>query len=543
MPVKTITALRDNPLYRDIVSGQASLWISEGLNEAQAAMVLGLPWANIWNFDEALDVATYWAGREHGRELVLAGDIQDQTDNLQSHSFIRLYQLVGATNLPPVVRKLKLDHLKIQAANLGGTLFLVGTAITSEDIEILTSITEHLNLVVVTDDAPATNSAQKTIFHWAGGLQSFVTAYQATSAPVGNRPVVDLKDAIGVEVPDDLLSQLGPDWRLLTRAETGRVDITQEGFDRFLSGEPEWPIFAASGAKIRDVAMLGSQTGSAKVQLDQEILRIAEDLDRSQIDPRNALRQLIIFVEPGSGATTLLRQAAVRVAQAGFPTLISNPLPKDLVPRSVGNFVGSIQELWWVNRSGKGKGTGRIPCVIFLDADAEELNDQARLPRILSGIGREVLLVRAVQRSRDEAKGARGVYHLTSDIEEGELLEIGDHLREFCQRYKLSQIPGREEWQSFHEGMRTVARYSAGAGSTELEELPHLFLVGLQPFIAERISDVNSLEQYYFQRWASIPNENVRSAIYTVAAAGVFGIAIPYNALRRLPRSRSSPQN
>ncbi len=89
------------------------------------------------------------------------------------------------------------------------------------------------------------------------------------------------------------------------------------------------------------------------------------------------------------------------------------------------------------------------------------------------------------------------------------------------------------EWLAYHQGLNQISRYSPGPQRTVMENLPHLFLIGIHPFISERIKDINSLEQYYFQRWDSISSANVKAIVHSIAAAGAFTLSVPYNALRR----------
>jgi hypothetical protein len=171
--------------------------------------------------------------------------------------------------------------------------------------------------------------------------------------------------------------------------------------------------------------------------------------------------------------------------------------------------------------------------VIFIDKDAESASDLQALAKSLSAVGRGVVLVRVIERSRDDMRDARGVYLMPSEISEPELLALGAHLREFAERHSLAQMPGDAEWRAYHQGLNQIARYSPTIAASDLEEIPHLFLIGIYPFVSERITDVNSLEQYYFQKWDRLESANVKSIIHTIAAAGVFNLSIPYNALRR----------
>lgn len=536
----TVTAIELDTLTRggigaDIAHGRASLWILPGANRSTLAKLAGLYWANAWNFDDSLDFAAMCRAANPSREPWLVSDAEADPEALQSASFIRIYQL-GSSNTEKAsqgLRKIKAEQLKLRASHFGGSLFIFGDVERHEDeVSLICEIAPQLKICVLSD-AKISIATTKEIFQWSDSLTHFIDVFSQSAASVASAEVLDLKDAPGIKLPQTLIDELGGDWTLLTRKETAPSAISQGLFDQFLSGEATWPVYAAGGAYVRFVwKPAPDNTDKQAIDFKEELIQIIRGLDETEVDPRDALRQRIIFAEPGSGVTTLLRQLAVLSAQAGYPTLLSKPQPRNLMARSLGRTIGAIQDLWWQHRRGKGGGKGRIPVVVFIDKDAESASDTKMLAKSLSTVGREIVLVRVLERSRDEMNAARGVYLLPSEISEAELLALGAHLRKFAERHSLSPLPGDAEWRAYHEGLNQVARYSPG-GSTDVEEVPHLFLIGIYPFVSERVADVNSLEQYYFQRWDRIQSQNVRSLIHTVAAAGVFNLSVPYNALRR----------
>ncbi|XUM21889.1 hypothetical protein ACRAVF_32590 [Bradyrhizobium oligotrophicum S58] len=178
---------------------------------------------------------------------------------------------------------------------------------------------------------------------------------------------------------------------------------------------------------------------------------------------------------------------------------------------------------------------GNIPFLLFVDKDLDEEIEHQRLARGLSSLGREIILVRAFERSRDEIARAKDVLCLRADVPEAEMLKLGAHLRQFAQHHRLAPIPSDDEWRAYHQGLNVMARFNNETPwSSALEDVPHLFLVGISPFISDRIHDVNSLQQYYFQKYDALPDEHLKLLVHTVAAAGAFGISIPYDSLRRI---------
>jgi hypothetical protein len=525
---------KDNPITRDIERGRISIWMFPDLRPEIISRLAIPVWSNVWNFNEQVDFLNLYQAHHPDEKVFRLSDFEPGA--AEATFYTRIYELPSKPGSPfsSMLRKIKIDQLKLSATDLGGTLFLVGNeAVQSGDISLLAEIAPQLQFCVVPIEPKLyQGDAQRhDVYLWRGGIDAFLIALSKYVKRAISSEVIDLKDARSIPVPRSLIAELGDDWTLLTSKHITRSIITQPQFDRFLNGEPEWAIYVAKGAYLRTlVRSLLPHAGEINVW--EEIRTIILDLDNSDIDPRDALRQLIVFAEAGSGATTFLRQQAVLMAQMGYPTVITNPMPRNLRTRSLGEVVGSLQDLWR-ERKGHGSGRGRLPVAVFVDKDAEDLPDSRTIARSLGSIGREVLLVRAFERSRDEMRDAKGALLLPSAISEPELLALGDHLRSFAKEHSLTPLPSTEEWRAYHRGLSQLARYSPAIRSTDLEEIPHLFLIGIQPFISERITDANSIEQYYFQKWDRIERTNLKSIIHVVAAAGVFGLSVPYNALRR----------
>ena len=493
-------------------------------------------WSNVWNFNDSLDVFSIYQDKHPDDKVLQVSDFE--SIGSETGFYTRIYQLrrTAELSLSSLLKRIRVDQLKLNAADLGGALFIVGGgSLVTEDLQLVAELAPQVHLCVVPLDSNAfqyNGIEGRDVAVWRAGIDAFLDSLSILGKRTSASELIDLKNARSVPIPRSITAELGEDWTLLTTKHTATSGIVQSQFDRFINGEFEWAVYAARGAHLRKF-FRSWQARNADVNLLDEARALILELDSTDIDPRDPLRQLIIFAEAGSGITTLLRQLAVDVAQMGYPTLITSPMPRNLKVRSLGEVIGSLQDIWWRERKGQGSGKGRLPVAIFVDKDAEGIPEGRTIARSLASIGREILLVRAFERSRDEMVHAKGAFLLPSAISEPELRAIGDHLRSFAKEHSLVPLPTDEEWQAYHRGLSQLARYSPAIRATELEEIPYLFLIGIQPFISERITDANSLEQYYFQRWDIIGSESLRSIIHVVAAAGVFGLSVPYNALRR----------
>ena len=373
---------------------------------------------------------------------------------------------------------------------------------------------------------------------WSGGLLEFFRQSSDYLNEQGRDNVVDLKDAPGLEIDSSKIESLGDAWELLRRRHTVKKrSVSQEEFDAFLSGDLAWTAISARAAYERGTIcrLFPQPAGESEKRLDP--VGYARDrikkLDREETDPFDPAEQVLIFAEAGSGCSTLLRQIALAIARDGYPTLITTPYPRRLSPESLGNAVIYLQDLWAEARRGRGSGAGNLPVCLVLDVDAELPARFAKFMRSLSGeLHRKVLIVRALRRSETEIENSHGVLRLFGRTDEAEILALGRHLREFCFDHNLLAIPSDSEWRAFYESFGRLRSHQESQFGTEIET-PPLFLIGLHPFIKERVRDERSLEQYLYRRWDQIKDAGARQLVEILAAAGAHNIAVPFESLMR----------
>lgn len=450
MTIPKLRTFEESEIGRDILRRRTSLWILPLTSASTLNFLATLHWENVWNFEGSVDFASMLRGSQPSREPLVVTDASADPETFRASAYVRVYQMVNAdrAQFSKSLQRIKIEQLKLRISQVGGTIFVVGDVLKNwEDVELIGEIAPQLNVCLVPEpeDLLSLDQSRERVFLWSAGIGELRRQYAMDIGQGAINNLLDLKDARGVAIPSTTLEELTPNWTLLTRDKITHDSVSQSLFDEFLNGKAEWQVYAAGGAYLRPLLAPRKEGGEgqrAKARFPDELLRIVRKLDQAEIDPRDSLRQIIIFSEPGSGTTTFLRQLAVSTAQAGYPVLISNPLPRNLTPHILGRVVGEIQDLWWQHRRGPGSGTGRLPVVIFIDKDAEDVVDGKSIAKALGSIGREVVLVRAVERSRDDMKDAPGAYLMPSEIDEDELLALGAHLRAFAICFWSGEIDG-----------------------------------------------------------------------------------------------------
>ena len=525
---------------RILTQNFASLWILPGATTSDVSAIKDIPWVNIWNNNPAIDVSAILESATPRREIITVKSSDDDVVDFSTKKFVRLYNSEPSANknfkgLP----EFKAMQLKSRVATAAGIIVFAGPIDQStQDILFISDLAPHLHLVGFDDKFSSLPTTTVDLY-----LFQDTHAFSTVFGPRLEHPdstLVNLKDTDNLHVSDELLESITQNWTFLTAAKISQKVITQDNFDSFISGDAIWQVYSSGGAYQRQLQNSLSEwnEGGAKSEfnsLTDIILKTAREIEAVKTDPRAPLRQIRLFSEQASGTTTVLRQAAVDVSRAGYPVLISNPSTRTLSTQTVVRFIIDTQDRWREGRSGRGSGRGNIPFILFVDNDLDEEIEHHRLSRALAILGREVLLIRAFERSREEIARATDVLCLRADVSEEEMLKIGGHLREFSTRNGLASIPSDDEWRSYHKGLNYIARYDpAGRFNSAYEEIPHLFLVGISPFISERTHDLNGLQQYYYQKWDALNDLGLKHFVSIVAAVGSFGISVPYDSLRRV---------
>ena len=539
--ITEIAALDGTGLVGNIIQENIHLWILPGCDSGQLIPLLSMPWVAIWNADPAIDLVVLLERIPGSRATILVDQPDKDPANHRASEFVKVYQLVPRDPLS-ITQGFLAQQLKSKVAAVSGLLAFLGPATASwGDIRLARELAPHL-LVMTFDRACLSLKPDPagTIFCWGASVAEFIAQSLRLREGVGDPTVLKLKDAEQVRVDHGLLEDLSSSWTVLTRSIVLDAKVNQDGFDQFLNGTEVWAQYVAGAPYRRKEAcqsLLEKKWPGDQVDFVDAVLGQLAKLELETNEPTQGLRMIRLFVESGSGATTLLRQTAIETARHGYPTLVTKPFPRDLVESSLEKFIVHVQKQWLEARRGVGSGSGLIPVCLILDTDAEQIFEQRKFARILAGLNQRIVVVRALERSHDELEAARGVFALpASTPTTKEILALGGHLRRFCARHRLAPMPADEEWRAYHTGLQRILRRNVNALKPAAYYVETLFLVGIHPFIKERVTDENSLEQYYYRKWKDLGSENIQTLIALLAAVGVYGISLPYDILRRHPR-------
>lgn len=537
MPIVTISDQDNLEIAIPLVFKEISLWILPGTKKDDLKLLLNLPWINIWDETIETDIEKLWY--EHGDErepLKIDKPIQD-AQNFRESEFVRIYN-ISPSNADDRRQKRFVERLKDRVEETKGLLCFVGSVKEHwETILLAHDLSPGLDILIINNDAKELSFNEEwDLYFWSKNLKSFVTYCQKIAAALKSESVVNLKNALGLQLNKTLLEDISQHWTLLNASLTTPRMISQDAFDAFINADPAWEAYAAGVPYIRREACKKKLKNENKIRsfdFVEEVEKKIQWVDKEVLDPNEQLNQIIIYCEPGSGATTLLRQVSMTLARLGFPTLISKPHLRSFGGKSLENFIIETQDLWLKNRKGKGTGSGQIPFCIVVDTDGEAIPGSFGLPRMLQALGRKILLIRALERSKDEINNEDQFNALFADADITDIMQIGSHLRKICTKFALEAIPGDNEWRAFYEGIGRLSKFEGSPQYGSVIYTQPLFLIGIYPFLKERVSDENSLEQYYYAKWNKLENEDLKIIIRMLSTIGVYGFSIPYDTLRR----------
>jgi hypothetical protein len=431
------------------------------------------------------------------------------------------------------------ERLKDEVENIEGLLcFLGDTNSNLPEIELVRELAPNLIILVIDPNYSEFVGNFEEVFIWKTALTELINDFNNLLDNAFSDSILMLREAGNVDIAPNLLEDVSRRWTVLSSNYVQPPNnLTQEDFDEFLNGDENWGSFSYGVPYNRASAtfITNSEGSDSTINFLDYVYEKAKALEVSRPGPHESLEQILMFTEPGSGATTILRQAAMFLAKEGFPTIISKPAVRDLNFGSLENFILNIQDTWKNKRPKKSHIIGLIPVCVFVDTDVEFRSGDLSLPAILQSLGRKIILVRALQRSSDEIQRATGIITLTAEVKTDEIVGIGAHLRSICDRNNLETLPTDAQWRAFHKGVSHLDQYKENHERWGIKPQPSLFLIGMYPFIKERVADENSLTQYYFQKWASIGDKDVQKVIEILAVSATHGLSVPFDTLNRHP--------
>ncbi|QPF85771.1 hypothetical protein IC762_05545 [Bradyrhizobium genosp. L] len=541
----------DDALLRCLRSRRVALWIEGTVQSGILNEAAGLPWVKIWSSVSRASLSSALAHAKNRKPLFF--DRPDDAPQAWNESeYIVVYDVQSSTTsdrLELVRRQAWNEGLKQLIQGWDGIILILTERMASlqlgRDIELISALAPA-SIIVLQHGLLSGASADglTNLVTWQGPLLDFVREALSVCSEQEKVDVLDLKHASGVRIEGADFDVIAGSWTLLRRGHLAPASrVSQKDFDHFLSGTigtwevGYWQLMSAGISHDRGgIANEGTTAGDAN-SVDPVALAVdaIKALDFADRDPSQQVDVLTLAAESGSGCTTLLRQLALAVARAGYPTFISQPNVRDLSTDSLADAVVAVQSAWAAarDRSAKGSGHGTLPVCIIVDADAELQSDRSRLMSKLQSLGRKVYVVRALTRSRSEMAELPTALHLKSEATENQILALGRHLSAFGSRYGLVPLPSDDEWHSYYRSFKGVQAGFHGEIVT-----PPLFLVGLHIFVKDRVRDERSLEQYLYRKWLEIDAPSGKELVRVLAAAGSYGLAVPFETAARVAELR-----
>ena len=483
----------DDRLRRLLDQRMVALWVGELFDEQTLRSASSLPWQVVWSEADPTSLPPLLTNVSN-RSYSIVESKSDLPPPGSPSNIGFIFDLSIPNDAPSseIIRKRRrAAELENTVEDWTGLLVYAGSADKFPDwLELIDALSPTVTVVV--DFSPDLNSISDSktleVISWESTLTDFFLQVSEHYANLTSLNVLDLKGAPGVEYDPDELDALGSGWHLLTRICISKpTTVTQDDFDAFLSGDAAWTALSAGAAYSRGPICGFRSTEVAKTVTYYDpidyVLRRVEKHNRSPSDPLDAIEQILIFAEPGSGCSTILRQIALALARQGYPTLITTPHPRRLVLESLVHFVVHLQDTWLRERRHRGANSGILPVCLVLDVDAELPTRFGKLARgLLGDLHRKIVLVRALQRSDVEIQNARNVLRLEAGTTESEILSLGSHLRDFCSTFGLQPIPGESEWRAFYNSFGKVT-VRTDHSLNDQPSVPPLFLIGLYPFL------------------------------------------------------------
>ena len=233
----------------------------------------------------------------------------------------------------------------------------------------------------------------------------------------------------------------------------------------------------------------------------------------------------------GSGATTLLREAAFHAAHEGFPTLLFNPSMTTFDLEGLASFATRV------NEAALAQGVkDLVRLLVVVDAEHGRVVNTEEIVRKLAAQGRNVVVLQVVP-AHDEAdvtslSGSRiSLPTLAADAQADEINACHELFTSLATDWNLPiELPSHANWVKYQEA--TAWRSVQGNSS------PSLFWVALRFFLTEG-ADAGSADALknalgqWIQRRSSAVDGPMKEIVQSVAVLSWFRIVCPlWTALR-----------
>ena len=404
---------------------------------------------------------------------------------------------------------------------------------TPDDLELLFEVLEdtpirdlHVLLVYgdracpVLPDNPAID-----VVVWEGTEQGLCGALAQTGTPAAEAPPT-LAIRCGKQVlslaPRDV-QKIDRRYALITENDLAPShQFTMEDLHAFLSGEiSTWVPYAHNIPVERRYRTKHGR--SLPDEVSYQLTHIAESKDSA--------RTFVMKVpaDPGAGITTLLRTAAFRAAEQGFPSLVLRPEQVEVDQDELIAFATTVNEV--AQRSD----LNPPPLLIVFDVEHENIAELRQIANALATHGRSALILQAISSSspvqhagsESWSKRAAHLLPLAAEATTEEVKRCAERFSDLSSRWLLPlTIPTYQDWLGYSRAMLKV-RTPGGLESTK-----SLFWIALRFFLVEGMDLTDSERALdalgaWIERRAAQIEGTMQEAVRYISVFSSFRLASP----------------
>lgn len=482
------------------------------------------------------------------RPVILAGDADVQAD-VSTQTFLPIHVLPGRldSGAPEATKYGQMGRrpretvawgLSQRVVDFPGTLLVVVGASKAEDLERLwdtLSETPVRDLTVLVqwegaqDALPPVDKLPVDVQVQLGTADGLLR----TLVEAGAQPAHSLPERT-IRLGSESLRLTAEDLRFIQRrfavvlesAFAAPRALEPADLETFFDNAPDfWGMFASGVLPI------------PRAYRTDEGLTLADDVERSLARLKTASQRTFVYRMPcdaASGGTTLMREAAFRCAQAGYPTMVARSEQVEIDLEDVLSFVTALG-----NAAAATGLHGLPPVLVILDREHTSLNPALarQAAQALSAQGRKAVILQAIgtEDERDEAADFEPhrsdswatLPRLTPSIDPAELSECTSRFGQLFNDWGLGGgVLGSEDWASY-------SRSTAHSGPNGQIEGEDLFWVAIRFFVCEGPAFIeqgsvrSSLAKWISKRTEQLASEAARRLVNSVAVLSSFRLVSP----------------
>ena len=542
----------DEPHSNDSSSAEAAVLYRTDPSETDR-LLASIYWEAVWDQGARSPLVTLIreSSGDHGpgeqrRVVVLAG-AADPEAKVSSQEFLPISVLPGLLDerasadarygsVKGRVRDRIAWRLTDRLEQYPGRLLVVIGARRPQDLSFLFEWIEDSRLVDLTalvvwppgvGDAPHSPSrAGINWYFWSGAEEDLANALVRTGVP----SALDLPQwAVRVRnktitLPAQDVRRILERFSLLTERDLlPPMKFGLDDLEDFLQGSLDnWSAFGAGLPVERSYA------SGRNLSLNEEVSTALDSLQKKDSGSTAFVLQLPCL--GGSGATTLLRNAAFATASAGFPTICLRPDQVDVDLDHVLAFSTALSDAC------QSAGIEDVPpLVIISDVEHEGIRNIFQLPQLLASHARKSVLLQALAYSEADHSGPEirsrkmaRLRPLRAESNPGEVERCEKTFSQLVRRWQLSsiQVPTGPQWKAYEQA---TSWHNAVRDDSESS----LFWVALRFFVIEgmdfneqeRIAD--ALSKWVQRRTRKVTDQASKKILENVALLSSFRIGSP----------------